>query len=216
MISAHPIKKYFLSIADNLLQQIISDTGLNSAYSEKIGHAAALKVIDFSYEDGADQNGDYQGESSYQIQHWIEDRDLGPLIERPTSSDGTPLTNKQINYNFYDEDRWIYKNFNPNIALASLPEGFVISEKGVLSTSNDPGFMEINLAVKAGQTSLTSTWQSITNWGIFPTIDDGGTQKPLTPYWGDVDVYSFDTADDYQLTSYELPYLPDGSLNQAC
>lgn len=54
MISAHPIKKYFLSIADNLLQQIISDTGLNSVYSEKTGHAAALKVIDFSYEDGAD------------------------------------------------------------------------------------------------------------------------------------------------------------------
>ena len=214
-VSASDQKKYFLSIADNLLQQIISDTGLNSGYSEKIGHAAAHKVIDFSYEDGADQNGDYQGESSYQIQHWIEDRDLGPLIERPTSSDGTPLTNKQINYNFYDEDRWIYKNFNPNIALASLPEGFVISEKGVLSTSNDPGFMEINPAVKAGQTSLTSTWQSITDWGIFPTIDDGGTQKPLTPHWGDVDVYSFDSADDYQLTSYELPYLPDGSLNQA-
>lgn len=183
--------------------------------SASLGRQAARQVIAFSRGDGADQEGGYQGESDYQIQHWIEDREAGPLLNRPVSEQGEALSNKQINFNFYDANRWAYRDFDPNVALFTLGSDFSVSEKGVLTTTSDPDVAVVNPAIASGATRLTLGWQSITDWGIFPTIDDGGTQVPLTPHWGDVAVYAFDHAGDYRLSRFAAPYLADGALNPA-
>ena len=139
----------------------------------------------------------------------------GPLLERPVSKSGEPITNKQIDYNFYDKNKWLYTTFDPNIAVDSLGDGFFVSDNGVLTTTENPDKISVNPAVASGLTRLTDNWQSNTDWGIFPTIDDGGTQRPLTPHWGDVAVYSYDFAEDYEPDLFVVPYNSDGSLNQA-
>ena len=137
------------------------------------------------------------------------------MLERPVSSTGEPITNKQFDYNFYDKTKWRYADFKPNIAVASLGDGYSVSDKGVLSTTNKVGKLVVNPAVASGRVRISDTWQSISDWGIFPTIDDGGTQIPLTPHWGDVSVYSYDHARDYELDSLVVPYTSKGALNQS-
>ena len=214
--SAHEQSKAILSRAKQLLRNAEMRLGNAKDFSEisaSLGSQAARNVVALSRIDGADQEGGYQGNSDYQIRHWIEDRQTGPLVTRPVSALGEPLSNKQINYNFYDESRWLYRDFDPNVALSALGPSFAVSEKGVLSSTSDPGFAIVNPAIASGQTRLTVDWQSISDWGIFPTIDDGGTQVPLTPHWGDVSVYAFDRAEDYRLDRFALPYLGNGGLN---
>lgn len=215
--SAEEQKEYILSLAKSLA----NETQRNLTYIPDLwkalvnGKNAANEVIAYSLRDGADQSGQYRGDSSYSISHWVKDVSSGPLIDRPVSSDGTPLSNKEINYNFYDEGKWKYADFNPNIALESLGDGYFVSDKGVLSTTKVADQIKVNPAVASGQTRITEKWQSITDWGIFPTVDDGGTQVPLTPHWGNVDVYSYRQTSDYQPGTVTLPYQPNGELNQA-
>ena len=216
--SAMDQKETILSRSKKLLNKAESELNQFKDFADisaSLGRQAAHQVIAFSRADGADQEGGYQGKHDYQIQHWIEDRKAGPLLSRPVSEQGGALSNKQINFNFYDADRWVYRDFDPNVALSELGSGFSVSEKGVLTTTSDPGFAVVNPAIASGATRLTLGWQSITDWGIFPTIDDGGVQVPLTPHWGDVDVYAFGHAGDYRLSNFAVPYLVDGELNPA-
>ena len=201
------------ALVDEAREDIVSPFA--KLVAEFLGKSAAKKIIEFSKNDSSDQDGQFQGASSYKIDHWIEDQVTGPLLERPVSSSGQPIKNNQFDYNFYDETKWRYANFNPNLAVASLGDGFSVSDKGVLSTTNNANKIAVNPAVASGQTRITDSWQSISDWGIFPTIDDGGTQIPLTPHWGDVSVYSYDHARDYKPDSFVVPYDSNGSLNQS-
>ena len=74
--------------------------------------------------------------------------------------------------------------------------------------------LKVNPAVKQGRTRLTQSWQPLGYMGVFPTIEDGGTQVPLSPHWGGVNAYSFEsTSTGLELGSFNRPYLENGLLN---
>ena len=211
--SAAEQKNQFLADATNLLAQSAKEALGASEISAKAGRSAAESVIAYSETDGANQSNNYKPNQPYEYQHWIEDRKKGPLLQRPTGPSNEPLGNKAIDFNFLDEDKWHYNSFDPIVALSSLPQDYSVSEKGVLTADSRPEFAKVNPAVAAGLTPITTDWQGITNWGIYPTIDDGGTQEALTPHWGTVKPYAFDSSLDYKIKSFEKPYNSDGSLN---
>ena len=58
-----------------------------------------------------------------------------------------------------------------------------------IKTAN-PGFAQVHPDVASGKLMLTTTYQSLTQHGIFPPDADGGEQFPLTPHWGKNQTFS--------------------------
>ena len=178
----------------------------------RFSNEVAELLLDSFAQDGSRQNQDYDGSNAYAIQHWVEDRETGPLLTRPTAADGSAIGNQAIDFNFY-QDNWIFKDFEPRTALRSLGDSFEVNEKGELVAFSEALKVAVNPAVASGDTRLTASWQSISDVGIFPTIDDGGTQVPLTAHWKEVRRYVRSARNLFRSDDVVLPYLPDGSLN---
>jgi hypothetical protein len=178
----------------------------------RFSNEVADLLLDSFTQDGSRQNKDYDGRNAYAIQHWVEDRETGPLVTRPTAADGSAIGNQAIDFNFY-QDNWIFNDFEPRKALRSLGDSFEVNEKGELAAFSEPLKVAVNPAVASGNTRLTASWQSISDVGIFPTIDDGGTQVPLTAHWKEVRTYVPSARNMFRLNDVVTPYLPDGSLN---
>ena len=104
------------------------------------------------------------------------------------------INETRINYNFVDGS-WV-KNFTTYNATTAF------------NTPN-PGDMQVNPAVLSGEVRLTETWQSLSQYGIFPPAKDGGAQIPLSPHWGDVKPVSLTNSSELRSPSVIGPYLED-------
>lgn len=76
----------------------------------------------------------------------------------------------------------------------------------------NPGFAQVHPLVESGELTLTQTYQSLTQHGIFPPDADGGEQFPLTAHWGNVECFSLDDASELH-TDVFGPYDDQGNLS---
>ena len=164
-------------------------------------------VISYSLEDGSQALNDYADASSRYA---------------PTPWAGPAPTRAQRNkINFYNEIEYVdedgvefpeydFPDFDPRIAARAV--GATWNDEGKLEIP-DVKRMTINPAVLSGEVKLTSNWQSLTEWGIFPPADDGGTQIPLTSHWGEVKPFSLSSGSSLRPASIAGPYNEDGTLN---
>lgn len=107
------------------------------------------------------------------------------------------ITDPRTSYNFVDGS-WV-KNFTTYNATTAF------------NTPNI-GDMQVNPAVQSGEVRLTETWQSLSQYGIFPPAKDvrSEAQIPLTPHWGNVKPVSLTNSSELRSPSVIGPYLEDG------
>ncbi len=82
-----------------------------------------------------------------------------------------------------------------------------------LAESGNSGTATVHPLVMSGDLQLTDTWQSLTELGVFPPVDDGGQQYPLTPQWGSVSTFVLDSGDQLRPDTVVGPYDREGNLN---
>ena len=104
------------------------------------------------------------------------------------------ITDPRTDYNFLDGS-WV-DTFNTCDAVAA-------------NKVPNPGFAQVNPLVKSGAITLTETYQSKTQHGIFPL---SGEQFPLTAHWGEVVPFSLSSSSALR-TSVFGPYDDQGNLN---
>ena len=107
------------------------------------------------------------------------------------------ITTPRTDYNFLDGS-WV-ETFNTYDAVAA-------------DQVPNPGFAQVHPLVESGDLTLTQTYQSLTQHGIFPPDADGGEQFPLTAHWGTVECFSLDDASELH-TDVFGPYDDQGNLN---
>jgi len=153
--------------------------------AEAVGQHVADAIEAFAAVDGANQRNDYADTTGYVTDPWA--------TPAPTPESPTPA--------------WThFPDFDPAIAGAPYPSPPVHADRP---------FLTINPAVEDGTTQLTRTWQSLTEWGIFPRANDGGPQVPLTPHWGKVTPFALRSGDELRLSKIVEPYEEDGeTLNE--
>ena len=218
--SARDLKSYATKTADSLvnksfndLPEFLTDTQIESF--GLISRKSAKYVESLFLHDGSNQFNDYADTSQYYPTPWVANISTGPLVTRPLGNNGEPIGNKQIDFNFFTGD-WSYFDFSPITALAAIgKDQLSVDSDGSLNIDVETlPKLKVNPAVKQGRTRLTQSWQPLGYMGVFPTIEDGGTQVPLTPHWGGVNAYSFEsTSTGLELGSFNRPYLENGLLN---
>ena len=181
---------------EDLLQQV--NARANQLAEQIILSAAA---------DGAQAQNDYAPVSStFETDPWA--------LPRPERAQ----RNKINFYNqteYTDSDgvlypKYSFPEFDPIIAAERV--GATWDADGKLSLTTPPS-MVVNPAIQDGSIKLTSTWQSLTEWGIFPGADDGGSQIPLTPHWGQVTPFTLPNGDYLRPDRILTPYHDNGDLN---
>lgn len=175
----------------------------------------AISAIRKKYsQDGSNMSRDYEDTSGYYPEPWVVLSGIGPLQARPLGNQGQPIGNSDIDINFF-QDEWVFSEYDPHLAYKSLSGSqLILSDEGTLTSQGLIEEYRVNPAVSSGQIKLTQSWQPLGFMGIFPTIEDGGTQVPLTPHWGSVDAYSFTPQSmGLELGEFSRPYQDDGDLN---
>ena len=104
------------------------------------------------------------------------------------------ITDPRTDYNFLDGS-WV-ETFNTCDAAAA-------------NEQPNPGFAQVNPLIKSSAVTLTETYQSKTQHGIFPL---SGEQFPLTAHWGEVVPFSLSSSSALR-TSVFGPYDDQGNLN---
>lgn len=168
----------------------------------------AEEILLFAASDGAQAANDYAPTMlTYETDPWALPR---------------PQRVQRNKINFYNQNEYIdpdgvlypkytFPEFDPVTAAQRV--GAIWDENGRLILSA-PEHMVVNPAVQDGSVTLTSSWQSLTEWGIFPSTDDGGSQVPLTPHWGDVIPFVLPHGQYLRPDSVLTPYDSQGELNQ--
>ena len=183
--------------------------------AQKISMADALaaeiaeEIIAYSLIDGAQALNDYSDSSDrYAPTPWAAP---------------APTREQRNKINFYNEVAYVdedgvefpvysFPDYDPRVAASAV--GATWDDEGRL-TVPDLKDLTINPAVLSGAVKLTKNWQSLTEWGIFPPTDDGGTQVPLTSHWGEVTPFSLSSGSALRPSEIAGPYKTDGSLNMA-
>ncbi|MFL6871032.1 MAG: phosphatase PAP2 family protein [Candidatus Azotimanducaceae bacterium] len=182
--------------AGNLIQQVGSQA-----------NELAEQIILFAAADGAQAENDYEPASlTFETDPWA--------LPRPERVQRNKINfYNQVEYT--DAEGVLYPKYNfPEFdpAIAATRVGATWDENGRL-TLNDPQNMVVNPAVQDGTIKLTSSWQSLTEWGIFPGVNDGGSQIPLTPHWGDVTPFTLPNGQYLRPDRILTPYEDNGELS---
>jgi len=187
------------------LDPILADQQISMA--KKLSAEIAEEIIAFSLVDGAQALNDYSDSSArYSPLPWAAP---------------APTREQRNKINFYNETEYVdsegvffpeyeFPDYDPRVAARAV--GATWDTEGKLLIT-EPKNMTINPAVLSGEVKLSENWQSLTEWGIFPPADDGGTQIPLTSHWGEVKPFSLATGASLRPEAIEGPYKSDGTLN---
>lgn len=168
----------------------------------------AQDILTYAALDGAESLNDYEDPS-------IEYLPTAWASPRPTIAQRNKI-NFYNDLEYQDADGvtfpvYEFLDFDPKIAAAAV--GASWNSEGKLNISA-PKDMTVNPAVANGDVKLTSTWQSLNEWGIFPPADDGGQQVPLSPHWGNVAAFVLPSSAYLRPASINTPYL-NNELNMS-
>ena len=167
----------------------------------------ASQLLTFSLTDGAQVTNDYVD---------------APVMFEPTAwALPRPERAQRNNINFYNQNEYTDANgvlypkyefpeFDPVAAAQVI--GATWDATGALIVAS-PANLVVNPAVIDGTIKITSDWQSLTEWGIFPSANDGGNQVPLTSHWGNVVPFALPSGDYLRPSSVLTPYDANGALN---
>ena len=166
----------------------------------------ANEIIAYAMLDGSQAINDYTDASNrYAPSPWA--------IPAPTIAQRNKI-------NFYNEVEYTdddgvlfpvyeFPDFDPVLAAKAVGASWNSEGKLLLES---PETLTVNPAVLSGEVQITENWQSLTEWGIFPPLNDGGTQVPLSSHWGEVTPFALATGSSLRPSSIQTPY-EDGELN---
>lgn len=212
---AEVIRAEMLSLADSIIDESkalasarLDPFSANSLLSdsESLANAIASEILAFAMTDGAQPLNNYADSTA----------PYGPI---PWAAPA-PTISQRNNINFYNEIAYVneggvefpvyeFPDYDPRIAARAA--GATWDSEGKLLIDN-PLPVTINPAVLSGDVRLSSTWQSLTEWGIFPPTADGGTQVPLTSHWGEVSTFALASGAALRPDTIKTPYV-NGALN---
>lgn len=167
----------------------------------------ASQLLAFALTDGAQVTNDYVD---------------APVMFEPTAwALPRPEREQRNKINFYNQNEYTdtddvlypkyeFPEFDPVAAAQAV--GATWDASGALMVAS-PASSVVNPAVADGTIKLTSNWQSLTEWGIFPSANDGGSQVPLTSHWGDVVPFALPSGDYLRPSSILTPYDANGALD---
>ena len=167
----------------------------------------ASQLLTFSLTDGAQVTNDYVD---------------APVMFEPTAwALPRPERAQRNNINFYNQNEYTDTNgvlypkyefpeFDPVAAAQAV--GATWDATGALLLAS-PANLVVNPAVIDGTIKITSDWQSLTEWGVFPSANDGGNQVPLTSHWGNVVPFALPSGDYLRPSSVLTPYDANGALD---
>jgi len=212
---AEIIRAEMLELADELLtnSKTLAESRLNPSVADDVlisaeGLASSIsgEILTFAMTDGSQPLNNYSDSTA-------------PYVPQPWAAPA-PTREQRNKINFYNENAYVdddgvqfpvyvFEDFDPRVAARAVgaewdAEGRLLLESPTTKTYNP--------AVLSGEVKLTSTWQSLTEWGIFPPADDGGTQVPLTSHWGEVATFAISSGAALRPEFIKTPYL-DGDLN---
>lgn len=168
----------------------------------------AQDILTYAALDGAESLNDYQDPS-------IEYLPTAWASPRPTIAQRNKI-NFYNDVEYQDADgvtfpAYEFSDFDPRIAATAVGASWNSEGKLII---NAPKEMTVNPAVAAGDVTLTRTWQSLNEWGIFPPADDGGQQVPLSPHWGNVTPFVLPFSAYLRPAQINTPYL-NNELNMS-
>mmetsp|Transcript_19519 Transcript_19519/g.41171 ORF Transcript_19519/g.41171 Transcript_19519/m.41171 type:complete len:352 (+) Transcript_19519:56-1111(+) len=154
------------------------------AVAADVSAAVTNAILTKVTEDGSNFQNDYSDTTGYAV--------------RPMFEPVPVITSPRTDYNFLDGS-WVTQFNTYDAVLADLVP--------------NNGFAQVHpLVVQDGTLTLTDTYQSLTQHGIFPPSADGGEQFPLTPHWGLVIPFSLSSSNEFREDVFG-PYLENGDLN---
>jgi len=158
--------------------------GAPLAVAESVAAAVSSAVLARVREDRSNYQEDFRDYTGYAV--------------RPMFEPVPVITDPRTDYNFLDGS-WV-ETFNTYDAVAA-------------NQVPNPGFAQVHPLVESGDVTLTQSYQSLTQHGIFPGDADGGEQFPLTAHWGYVKCFSLDDPSALHTPVFG-PYDDQGDLNE--
>lgn len=132
-------------------------------------------------------------------------------------SDGSNQDNDYRDTTGFQVDSWVYPEPTPETGDFNFLDGsytFTQFDPVLASSVENPGVAQVHPLVLSGELRLTTTWQSLTQMGVFPPANDGGAQFPLTPHWGQVRAFTLDSGSELRPASILAPYDDQGHLDE--
>lgn len=168
----------------------------------------AQQLLAFAFSDGSQVANDYA--------------DSQVIFEPTPWALPRPEREQRNKINFYNQTeytdsdgvlypKYTFPEFDPVTAAQSV--GASWDANGVLAVAS-PETMAVNPAVASGAIKLSGAWQSLSEWGIFPGANDGGTQVPLTSHWGSVVPFALPQGSYLRPSSILTPYNANGELDE--
>lgn len=173
-----------LTLKDDVMEVLSLDSD-EIIKAKRVSTAVVDAILSHIETDGSNFQNQYMDSTEYAVSPWCS-----PM---PTVDDGIS------DYDFLDRSY----TFNTFDAVAAKD----------YYGGTTPA-MAVHPKVLDGTLSLTETWQSLSQIGIFPGEADGGPQYPMTPHWGGVTSISMPTGGNSFRSVYVGPYNAGGDLRQ--
>lgn len=222
------LRDYAMSVATHRVIDTIGETVLRQRYLEPgTGEFAEERLVALRLR--ADQLLESTEYSSLRrlgrnrsAREWLAVADalalrVADTILAHAESDQSNQQNDYADTTGFQVNSWVYPQPSPGTSDFDFLDGsyyFPQFDPVLAATVGNEGFAQVHPLVLTGEVRLTTTWQSLTQMGVFPPADDGGEQFPLTPHWGRVSAFTLNAGNELRPPAVLSPYDERGRLSE--